>query len=167
MKVRQGFVSNSSSSSFIVSFPLGFEITAENIRNYLFKGQESIYAYSEPISVSDAVGVIMRDMLNQKKSDIYKKPKEWQERNTTILCLLEEEHGDAPSIEDFRVDDNRLYDIPAYRAACEKYVAEAGYNPLVEDIYVFEYADEDGRFYSTMEHGNIFGKVKHDTFSHH
>jgi len=36
MKIRTGFVSNSSSSSFVVAFPPKFVMNAENVKNYLF-----------------------------------------------------------------------------------------------------------------------------------
>jgi hypothetical protein len=36
MKIRTGFVSNSSSSSFVVAFPAKFVMNAENVKNYLF-----------------------------------------------------------------------------------------------------------------------------------
>jgi hypothetical protein len=38
MKIRAGFVSNSSSASFIVAFPAGFKPTKESIERYLFGG---------------------------------------------------------------------------------------------------------------------------------
>ena len=37
MKIRAGFVSNSSSSSFIVAFPAGFKPTKESVAAYLFR----------------------------------------------------------------------------------------------------------------------------------
>jgi len=40
MKIRAGFVSNSSSCSFTVIFPHNFQPTTANVFNYLFAGRD-------------------------------------------------------------------------------------------------------------------------------
>ena len=69
MKVRQGFVSNSSSSSFIVAFPKDFEITSDNVRQYLFGEQEHVTAYHESFSTKQIAEQVTRDMLAQTPND--------------------------------------------------------------------------------------------------
>jgi len=59
MKIRAGFVSNSSSSSFVVNlaFPKGFALTAKNLQNLLFAKQlaagQKTLKYVDPYGNND------------------------------------------------------------------------------------------------------------------
>lgn len=159
MKIRQGFVSNSSSSSFIVSFPKGFVPTKEAVKDYLFKGIDSIQEYGDPISTDDMAEIICRDMLEQTPND--------------EQSLIEELGGSrgGPRFEAFKLkSDSRNFDWEAYDAARKAYASglfESRYDLAQEDLYIFSYSDNDGDPYTTMEHGGIFDSVKSVRFSHH
>lgn len=59
MKIRQGFVSNSSSSSFIVAVPTGTEVTAEGIMD-LFMIPETSPVYDLNYSIADFIASAAR-----------------------------------------------------------------------------------------------------------
>ena len=164
MKVRQGFVSNSSSSSFIVAFPKDFEITSKNVRQYLFSDREYVSAYGDAYGTDHVADQVTRDLRAQEPN-----------REEALCEALEGHDPNGPDINDFRVKrkdgPGSTYDWVAYNKAreehtkkvIEKFKAEyAGMN-----LYVFEYSDNDGDFYCTMEHGDIFGAVPSITISNH
>ena len=67
MKTREGFVSNSSSSSFIVAFPKDMEVTVDNVHNYLFGTTEKLITYyGDPVSSMKAARTVFDDMMDQK-----------------------------------------------------------------------------------------------------
>jgi hypothetical protein len=161
MKIRSGYVSNSSSSSFIVSFPKGFEPTHENVKNYLFPdGANNVFVYDYHASVEDVVDCVVRDMTEQKPNNI-----------PMLLKELEDVADDqAPDLDNFKSPENdRMYDWEAYEAALRDYaeIQMTKYDFKTEDLYIFSYSDNDGRFFTVMEHGDIFSAVKHKRFSHH
>jgi hypothetical protein len=56
MKIRAGFVSNSSSSSFmvLVALPQNLVITRESLREYFNKGPQAKFAAEEPLDIPEA-----------------------------------------------------------------------------------------------------------------
>ena len=74
MKIRSGFVSNSSSSSFVVIFPK-IPKNQEDVKNMLFKEGEKTYssAYDDDCWPVDQVAqTVWDDICNQEKNDIEK-----------------------------------------------------------------------------------------------
>lgn len=166
MKIRQGFVSNSSSSSFIVAFPKDMQITSEAVQNYLFPGQESITAY-------DWIGTFTaKEIADQVTRDMREQTPNVDERITEALGG---HIAGAPSYEGFRVRraDGKGYDYDwnAYEKASSEHRASVAAKITAEfegmDVYTFEYSDNDGNFYCTMEHGGIFDNVPHMRVSNH
>ena len=166
MKIRQGFVSNSSSSSFIVAFPKGMEISSDNVQNYLFADQESITAFDwiGTFSSKEIAEQVTRDMKAQT-------PNAAEYINEALTGHL----PGAPDYESFRKRgaDGKVndYDWDAYDKASEKHRAAMAEKIKSEfegmDIYTFKYSDNDGNFFCTMEHGGIFDNVPHMKVSNH
>lgn len=74
MKIRSGFVSNSSSSSFIVAFPKDLEINEENVKNEFFPhmkwDQRIVSPYGdESLTVAEACESIVGQMKDQEGTD--------------------------------------------------------------------------------------------------
>ena len=66
MKIRNGFVSNSSSSSFIVAFPQRPK-TEEETFQMMFNSEEDIETYGERLSTKEIVSVVFSDIKSSKK----------------------------------------------------------------------------------------------------
>ena len=103
MKIRAGFVSNSSSSSFVVAFPKQPE-SAQDVLEMLFPGQKpddiiSIYDYSKTCKeIADRVWVDVRKQIKKKSKmdlkeliEIFKYRYYYLEGNSIDWDVLEEE----------------------------------------------------------------------------
>lgn len=68
MKIRFGFVSNSSSMSFIVAFPIEIE-TREDIQNIIFKNISDRYSITDEgddeVNIDNIVDELLRQIQNQ------------------------------------------------------------------------------------------------------
>lgn len=167
MKIRQGFVSNSSSSSFIVAFPKDMEVTSDNVHNHLFgPAFSSITAYDwiGTFSTKEIADQVTRDIREQKPNV-----------DEQIAEALGGHLPGSPDMDRFRVRkaDGKGYDYDwdAYTAANAAFRAQMAEKIKKEfagqDVYTFEYSDNDGSFMCTMEHGGIFDNVPHMRISNH
>lgn len=67
-KYRFGFVSNSSSSSFVVSFPKNMKITSKNIKKYLFSDlDDNQEMQGWDVTVRDIAEALAKRMTEQKE----------------------------------------------------------------------------------------------------
>jgi len=171
MKTRNGFVSNSSSSSFIVGFPKGMSLTKESIREYLFKPEQKfIDCYDdEPssVSVETAAEIIARDMVPCPLEKLHEELGGWTYES------------DEPKYDNFRipVEGKREWDWKcdekAYDLAVEKF--EKAYSERIikkldaehNDLYVLNFSDNDGSTYAILEHGNTFNNIPSIVINHH
>lgn len=166
MKVRKGFVSNSSSSSFIVAFPKDLPMNEEAVKNYLMPGQEAICAYDwiGTFSASDIANQVFKDMSAQTPNV-----------NEQIMEALGGHIAGAPDMDQFRkrrADGLGYdYDWDAYGKASDEFrekMAEKIKAEFAEmNLFTFEYSDNDGNFFCTMEHGGVFDNVPHVRISNH
>ena len=166
MKIRGGFVSNSSSSSFIVAFPKDMQISSDNVQNYLFAGQENITAYDwiGTFTAKEIADQVTRDMREQTPNN-----------DEAIAEALGGHLPGAPNYDRFRIRraDGKGYDYDwdAYEKASSEHRAKMAEKIKAEfagmDVFTFEYSDNDGNFYCTMEHGGIFDNVPNMRISNH
>jgi hypothetical protein len=163
MKIRHGFVSNSSSSSFVVPFPKDMEMTFENVKRYLFKDQQVIYSPWDinKVTIDFAMCQIMDDIAKQQPNDAE---------------LINEAFGGwlegMPNLDSFRIKGSgHEYDWDAYHASHEAFLKEATDQFTAEhansNMYVFEFSDNDGNNFAILEHGGTFDNVPHKRISHH
>jgi hypothetical protein len=162
-KVRTGFVTNSSSSSFIVAFD-EMPSSINELQGLLFdEGQINVEVYDRSISCTEAAGIVFNDMQNQKPNDMKE-----------IMSALEGYFEDAPDYNDYTKD----YDFKSkeYKEAMARYEEDSKAFIMAKikrfkkdnrnrDIYVFSYADDGGQV--VMEHGDIFSHLPHIRISHH
>lgn len=183
MKSRQGFVSNSSSSSFIVAFPKSVdEMTVEDLRVYMYGDVKEIQREWEDDGVVwktvDIAGAVYNDAKNQNPyTNLFD--------DTQEKALIDEMqsgwfpgHPEIPS-------EVYKWEQPEREAAYRIYymVVEETAKARLRDFYmqslracidaphpvyyVFEYEDGAGSFQSHLEHGDVFAAFPHMRISKH
>lgn len=160
MKIRHGFVSNSSSSSFIVAFPHKPK-SATELQKMLF-GNEEVYPSpfeDKQWTAQTIAEVVWRDLEKQKPSNLDGMQK--------AVCggWIEGQ----PDFDDFRKGDETDWD--AHSKACDefsrKYVKDFADRHPNAVVFTFVYSDNDGDMFSAMEHGTLFERIPHSRISHH
>jgi hypothetical protein len=170
MKTRSGFVSNSSSSSFVIALAR-LPKSAEELHGWMFPdGPCDINPYGDVISSQQAAAQAFEDLTEKSRLTYDQMVAEFG--TGTIYCSIKEigwpEHPDW-SAGDTPEDRKSLYDKYAaeLKAAARK-LADAFIcmNPKAE-FHRVEYSDDDGEFYTVMEHGGVFDNLPHQCISHH
>lgn len=171
MKTRTGFVSNSSSSSFIVSFdrdPTDLEALTEMM------GDCSVDIYGIKIPAEKVIETVYNDIMsgeNKVTSPIMPKEDErWDNGRWDMamdLCVMAPDCRDATDEEvDMAIKLRDEYRLKLWcmmnKTTPEEWAAKN------QHLYTFTYCDENGGFWSGMEHGNVFRNVNVVDFqSHH
>ncbi len=162
MKIRKGFISNSSSSSFMVGFPKIPESVEETKRIMFPDGLKQI----DEIETSYIANIVFNDMKD-------KMPYDWRELATYLFHNLYEEvdYVDALTkkiIFDSKVASQHLSDKD--RFFIREFAERLSNNKKFKDkiFFKFDYSDNEGEFKSTgMEHGNIFRNLVGWEISNH
>lgn len=170
MKYRSDFVTNSSSSSFVVAFKT-IPKSVEEVKKLLFDDVEEVdYLYNyennkQSFSTLDMATVVFNDIKAQKANNV----KEISEAFGGHM-------DGSPEYEDFKLETKTEkgyndYDWKAYQKACDKFQNEKTKEFLKKfenfKIYCFEFSDNDGPMMSHMEHGDIFQNLNHIRISKH
>jgi len=170
MKIRTGFVSNSSSSSFIVAFPR-MPSSVGDVHNMLFGPDPiAIRAYDDPISSLSAASRVWDDIQAQMEQppiaihelahgfedDVY-----WE----VTKDLPRPWDPDIPQEERMRREAERNALVAA--AAEENAKAFMAEVPKGSTWLMFEYEDNSGHFEAVMEHGDIFARLPHKKINNH
>ena len=208
MKFRNGYVSNSSSSSFIVVFKKIPQGSQEMFDLMFGEDEKVINLWEDSHSTVTIAETVFRD-IKHIIDDTDKTP--ITERYTrTGRITSEEELGEmiargsfdglppSPSRNDRNRESNKLADqarsegvenpyqdkkwkekiriaedkewndyYERSNEAARKIAASFWEEHKDKEILIFEYSDNDGSLFSTMEHGDIFRKLPHIRVSHH
>lgn len=159
MKIRLGFVSNSSSSSFVVAFP-SIPSSVEEVKKMLFGDTTAIDIYDNSIETSKMARIVLEDMREKgvvTENDII-------EEIASGYCWFFEHL-------EINCDWYNKSDIEAYYEYRDKEASKL-VRKFIEShrnshFFIFEYCDNDGPLYSTMEHGEIFSRIPHIRISKH
>lgn len=168
MKIRNGFVSNSSSSSFIVAFPRE-PITHEELYKLLCPNCDTRFDMDENYHLVDPM----------YQGEEYTIKSDEDVVNRISQDMVHE------ALESHIIDQYKsMFWYEAYRKlgnddiAIDKYTTEKaikGYQQLIKQaedrfgteytFYMFSYGDEDGEGW--LEHSDIFSALPSQRFSHH
>jgi hypothetical protein len=170
MKIRLGFVSNSSSSSFLVSFeeePKNKEAMAIFLfgKNYLDRIYLHPYPYDkeeESWPCSYIAGLVWDDFKDQKPISM----------EEMIGIVSSGYFKGMPDYHDYVSDIYNNNQIEEYHKlrdlAAEKLLKDFIERlPQNHKIYHFEFHDNEGPVGCAMEHGNLFKRTKYLGVSHH
>lgn len=172
MKIRNGFVSNSSSSSFVVAFPK-MPTSIEHVKQIMFGDDETFpnpyadisYGQSEPeYSTMKIAETVYDDILAQKVND-----------KKNIIEAFDGWIEGSPNFE-FDCDkkctaEEREKKWNNYIKASKKFRNDTAKEFMKDNkdkfIYTFEYSDNDGDYFCTLEHGGIFDRLQHRQINKH
>lgn len=185
MKIRQGFVSNSSSSSFIVAFPKNVKLTKKNIHKLMFDVDSEVTIEGESsLAIVNIVHYDIQCQRNGNKKRLKGKliSSCWDDNLYVKLDAAKQTVLDKYSVILNTTDRHIILDHqPAKKEwnqciidynntlrtlAAEKYIKFLEDNPNSK-IFVFEYSDNMGGIHSIMEHCDIFEKLPHIYISNH
>lgn len=163
MKIRNGFVSNSSSSSFIVAFP-EIPYTTGETHDMMFSKPITIQPYDFGTSSFNVADQVFRDIDKQEPIT--------REKAIEILTegyvLGQPEYESAP--DDLSLKE-KIEHYDKYEEKLQKW-AEKEFDQFVSEnpnavIFNFKYSDNDGDFSVVMEHGEIFHELPHIQVCNH
>ena len=160
MKERE-LIANSSSSSFVVAFPKKVK-TLSDVREFIHREDQALQVFKDIMAQRGLVvdperpnyihkiilklAPVYESMAAIKIYDKYKS-----------LCDFSPENRDEQILK----ENSEIKELSLTLA--EKFVTK---NPK-SVIYIFEYSDNDGEFYSEMEHDEIFYKLPHERINNH
>jgi len=158
VKIRNGFVSNSSSSSFIVCFPKRPE-TAEEVRQLMFGDLEYMshpYEFGA-VDTKQIAETVFADLKPQRAATFNKVIKILKRGWDGPPNLLDDYFYDRITHEEFKQKQDDWA-----QAQAEKFMDECK-----GIIYIFRYGDDDGSYFAALEHGEIFRNLKYYRVSQH
>jgi hypothetical protein len=170
MKKRDGFVANSSSSSFVVAFPKGFSATPMAVQDYLFGSRATIRYFDQISDITPAAASleIYEAMRGQRPNKM---------REIAALIARSGAHS-GPDYEEFvTADQNQAPELfvaqeKAYRKiaydidAQWRKVQTSRLDPEKYDLYLFEFFD-DNHLGAVLEQGDVFAATPFIRISNH
>jgi len=167
VKIRNGFVSNSSSSSFVLCFKKKPKNVSE-IKEIIWPREENIFSDSGFLSVWQAAVSVFEQISDKKPLTIKDMERffegSWDVNNEVEAIIGGKPNYDAPE------DVWQKYYKELHKKTkkeAKKLAKEFMKEHKKHKMFSVGYSDHDGPFNSTMEHGDVFSNIEHVRFSHH
>jgi len=178
MKTRVGFVSNSSSSSFIIQFPR-IPKDLQDLKDMLFTPFQQLKGVSvrdEHATANQLAEIVLKDIEDQKETASKENIEEFFEINDygyhvgTATGKLN--YCNTPRRKNYESDEKFHEAYDAYqieRKEIQKRLEDVGLTKL-EDwqtnhpegfVLIAYYSDSDGTPYYVLENGNVFRNIEH------
>lgn len=161
MKIRLGFVSNSSSSSFIVAFAQ-LPATPEEMQTLLFGDRTIVVAFPGHYTPAEFTRQVWKDFTEAGPIGV--------QEITEIIAHGHYTDDEHPAEIEFPYGEG-LKAIEPYESAKRERAAEIA-RLFVEThpgctLLAFRYADEDGPFFAALEHEDTFANLPHLAVNNH
>lgn len=162
MKIRNGFVSNSSSSSFLVAFPRNPK-SAKDVQDMVF-GNETMF-HSPYYKMSWTTVQVAEKIWDDIKNQIPNNRKSFSSR---MYGIVYDRYDEFKIKKDGAPDWDYDFDDVAHDNAVSETLDAFMLDNADSFCYHVEYSDNgEGQLGVAMEHGNLFKNLKHLVSSHH
>lgn len=178
MKIRHGFISNSSSSSFVVAFPK-VPTSINDVKEMLF-GTDIWYDHPyadiykcDGYSVEQVAETVFNDIQQQQPNSTLRIQEAFDELRLEELDPIAARRDSKYNWQNSPRGTGAELDAwyQAYEKRKKHFLDKKILSFLKEHkdkfIYTFEYGDENGEYCSALEHGDLFKKLPHETISRH
>ena len=180
MKVKIDFVTNSSSSNFLVVFPRPVE-NFEDVKEHIFYTEHADVVFKDckkqiPFKISIENENLRKFVYNQICCSFIPGYK-WYRNDPRVIRIEKEldekyyQKGDERAeywSEFYKLTETIRLEYDEINKQTAMKLSEEFINKNVGGyVYLFKYSDEEGRLQSDMEHGDIFRYLPHLHLSHH
>ena len=167
MKIKLSFVTNSSSSAFVVAFPKRIEFL-DDVKKYIEdKKAETVFhdaIKQKPFIAKPAGKKVSKKVIDTLNSGYYPTAPDWLDDFESF----KKEHS-LSTTEVYQTFLKEFNDN--FEKKCDEILGPVAKKFLTKAegqyIYFFEYGDEDGQYFAELEHGNTFKLLKHLIISKH